>query len=123
MSREGKRVLVVDDQPAIREMLTAFLAGRGYQVEAASDGEEALELMRAYRPDVVLLDMELPDRNGLDVLRTLRNEGIDTRVIGLSGYESAGELFAADALALGASHFLTKPVDLHVIENAVAGDA
>ncbi|MCZ6807758.1 MAG: response regulator, partial [Deltaproteobacteria bacterium] len=85
----NRRILVVDDDPSFRELLTAFLDDRGYEVESSADGEEALELLRSETADLVLLDLELPGISGLDVLRAIESEKIDTKVITISGHEAA----------------------------------
>ena len=68
------RVLVVDDDPALSEMLTIVLGNEGFDTSVCTTGEDAIERFRAYRPDVVLLDLMLPGRNGIDVCRDIRAE-------------------------------------------------
>ena len=82
-------VLVVDDEPIVRDVLTRYLTRAGYQVSDAGDGEQALEAISAGHPDVVLLDLMLPRVNGLDVLRTVRRDS-DVPVIVLSARSSEG---------------------------------
>ena len=68
----GRRVLVADDEPQIRRALTTALRGHGYDVETANDGEEVLTALASWVPDVLVLDLVMPKRDGLDVLRELR---------------------------------------------------
>src|SRR5258706_3500 len=68
------RVLVVDDDPALAEMLTIVLRGEGFDTAVVSDGTRALPAVRELRPDVVLLDLMLPGMNGIDVFRAIRSE-------------------------------------------------
>lgn len=100
------RVLVVDDEPSIEKTLRAILRRNGYQVQTASSGEEALDLYLVWRPDVVLLDLGLPDMDGLEVLRELRKMG-STPVVVLSVRGKERDKVAA--LDLGADDYLTKP--------------
>jgi len=101
-------ILLVDDDPAILKSLGTFLENSGYEVGRASDGHECLELHEAYGHDVVLLDLELPDISGIDVLEQLRSR--DAAVVLLTGH---GDIeTAVRAMQLGAEDFLTKPVEM-----------
>ena len=106
MNDEPQRVLVVDDEPAIRRLLRASLTARGYVVCEASTGEEALQAVPASRPDVILMDLGLPDLDGAEVTRALR-EWTQTPIIILSVREAESEKIAA--LDAGADDYLTKP--------------
>ncbi len=99
-------VLVVDDEPIVRDVLTRYLTRAGYQVSDAGDGEQALEAISAGHPDVVLLDLMLPRVNGLDVLRTVRRDS-DVPVIVLSARSSERERI--DGLRQGADDYVVKP--------------
>ena len=100
------RVLVVDDEPQIARALVINLRARGYEVDAAHDGASALELAAARHPDVVLLDLGLPDMDGTQVIRGLRGwTGIP--VIVLSARHTSDE--KVDALDAGADDYVTKP--------------
>jgi len=112
----GPRILVADDEASIREILERFLTEWGYEVELACDGEEALLAILHRHPDLILMDVYMPKRTGLDVLLKMRAEGIETPVIVISGYANAS--FVRDGLALGAE-FLPKPIDLKDLESAV----
>jgi two-component system KDP operon response regulator KdpE len=105
-SQNSQRVLVVDDEPAIRRFLRAILSAQGYQVFDAATGEEALSAVASHRPDVVILDLGLPDIEGVDVTRLLR-EWVQAPIIILSVRGSEGEKIAA--LDAGADDYLTKP--------------
>jgi two-component system KDP operon response regulator KdpE len=76
----GAKILVVDDEPQIRRMMRATLTGTGHQVDEARTGEEALEKFRAFLPDLVLLDLNMPGMGGLEACRELRN-GSDVPII------------------------------------------
>lgn len=109
-SRKGNSILIVEDQSSVRDLLLRFLELRGFQAKAASTGQEALDMIRTDPPQVVLLDFFLPDINGVEVLRTIRNEGQDCGVIALTGCQS--EDLLQDAWDLGLHEVLNKPVDL-----------
>ncbi|MFD7627390.1 response regulator [Streptomyces sp. NPDC059851] len=100
------RVLVVDDEPQIVRALVINLKARKYEVDAAADGAEALELAAARHPDVVVLDLGLPDMDGVDVIKGLRGW---TRVpiLVLSARHSSDE--KVEALDAGADDYVTKP--------------
>ena len=109
MNDETQTVLVVDDEPAIRRLLRASLTARGYAVCEASTGEEALQAVPASRPDVILMDLGLPDVDGAEITRALR-EWTQTPIIILSVRESESEKIAA--LDAGADDYMTKPFGL-----------
>jgi two-component system KDP operon response regulator KdpE len=101
------RVLVVDDEPAIRRFLRTSLGAQGYQVDEAADGGAALDLLRRSPPDVLVLDLGLPDLDGFELLRRLRAGGSALPVIVLSS--RADEKGKVEALDLGADDYVTKP--------------
>ncbi len=104
------KVLVVDDEQASRKGLSALLAGWGYAVEEAADGEDALEKARAILPSVVITDLVMPKLDGLALLRALQEELLFATVIVVTGQGSIDAAVAA--MKEGAYDFLTKPVDL-----------
>ncbi len=85
----GTRILVVDDDPAVRALLSRYLQLEGYEVIEASDGAAALDSIKEHPPDLVLLDRVLPGEDGLDVLTRLRREN-DVPVILLTGLGDEG---------------------------------
>ena len=100
------RVLVVDDEPPIRRALQIGLRAQGYDVLIAADGRTALEAWREDAPDVVLLDLGLPDRSGFEVLRALREWSTIPVVVVSARHGSTDKV---DALDLGADDYVTKP--------------
>lgn len=106
MGMQSLRILAVDDEAAIRRFLRVSLAAYGHAVMDAADGREALEMAARHRPDVLLLDLGLPDMDGIDVIRALR-EWATFPIIVLSVRD--GEREKIDALDAGADDFLTKP--------------
>ena len=103
------RILVVDDEPHIVEVVGAYLVREGHTVSTAADGESALELARAEDPDVVVLDVMLPKRSGFDVLRHLRGTGFQGAVIMLTARDDVIDRVAA--LEVGADDYVTKPFE------------
>lgn len=101
------RLLVVDDEPAIRRFLRTSLAANGYLVIEAEDGRAALEQLRRNRVDVIVLDLGLPDLDGFEIIRQLREDGSAVPIIVLSS--RADEPGKVKALDLGADDFVTKP--------------
>jgi two-component system KDP operon response regulator KdpE len=100
------RILVVDDEPQLLRTLRINLRARGYEVDVAADGTTALRTATAFPPDLVVLDLGLPDMDGVDVIRCLRG-WTSTPIVVLSGRSSSTDkVFALDA---GADDYITKP--------------
>jgi two-component system KDP operon response regulator KdpE len=106
MTDNALRILVVDDEPAIRRYLRITLAAQGYAVFEAADGRDALSQVVAHRPDLIILDLGLPDTDGIELTRILR-EQLATPIIILSVREAEDDKIAA--LDAGADDYLTKP--------------
>jgi DNA-binding response OmpR family regulator len=102
-----RRLLLVEDDPTLRQALTFNLTREGYEVTSAADGEAALEAARSDRLDLVLLDVMLPGMSGVEVLRVLRREGITTPVIILSA--KGDEIDRVVGLKIGADDYVAKP--------------
>ena len=109
MTAPGATVLVVEDDDEVRAVLVRELGSRGYRVQEAADGRAALERWEASRPDVVLLDLGLPDMDGLDVIRRIRRDAM-TPIVILSARFAERE--KVEALDRGADDFVTKPFGL-----------
>ena len=101
------RILVVDDEPAILRFLRASLESQDYFVSAAADARTALDLIRRETTDLIVLDLGLPDMDGLDIIRQIRNRGDTLPIIVISGREN--ERAKVQALDLGADDYVTKP--------------
>jgi DNA-binding response OmpR family regulator len=107
---DAKRILVVDDEPIVREVLARYLEREGYVVEVAEDGEQAIERYKATAPDLVLLDLMLPRIDGLEVFRRMRDNGREAPRAAVIMVTAKGE--EADrivGLELGADDYVTKP--------------
>ncbi len=107
MSVPGIPLLVVDDEPPIRRLLRTSLGAQGYRVLEAATGQGALDLLAREAPEVVLLDLGLPDLNGLEVIRRLRACGSKVPIVVLSS--RGDERGKVEALDLGADDYVTKP--------------
>jgi two-component system response regulator HydG len=101
------RVLVIDDDPGVRESMSRMLKTAGYTVQVAASGEEGFELARTDAFDVILSDMRMPGLSGIDVLRKLRDVGVDASFIIMTGFGTVDT--AVEAMKLGAVDFVQKP--------------
>ncbi len=112
------RILIVDDNKDLASSLARLLRHLGHEVEVVHDGRKGIELARSYRPQVVLLDIGLPNVDGYQVARTLRDEGFrDTIIIAISGYGQEED--RKKSREAGMNHHLTKPVDVKTITNLI----
>jgi DNA-binding NarL/FixJ family response regulator len=102
------RILMVDDHPLLREGVAALIAGRADMklVAQASDGREAISQFRSHHPDVTLMDLQMPDMNGIDAIIAIRGEFPDARVVVLTTY--SGDALAQRALKAGAKAYVLK---------------
>jgi DNA-binding response OmpR family regulator len=107
MAAIRRKLLVVEDDRTLRQALVFNLSREGYESVTAADGENALAIARAHRLDLILLDVMLPGMSGVEVLRTLRREGIDTPVIILSA--KGEEIDRVVGLKVGADDYVPKP--------------
>jgi two-component system OmpR family response regulator len=106
-------VLVVDDEPVLAEMVSMALRYEGWNIATAGDGAAALESARSQRPDVVVLDVMLPDMSGLDVLRKLREESPQLPVLLLTAKDAVEDRIAG--LTAGGDDYVTKPFSLEEV--------
>ena len=107
------RLLVVDDEPNIRDLLAASLRFAGFEVVAAADGNEALKLAGEYHPDLVVLDIMLPDMDGFTVLRRLRSAGPRVPVLFLTARDDMAD--KVQGLTVGGDDYVTKPFSLEEV--------
>ncbi|MYW67828.1 response regulator [Streptomyces sp. SID8379] len=104
------RILIVDDEPAVREALQRSLAFEGYGTEVAVDGADALDKAAEYRPDLVVLDIQMPRMDGLTAARRLRATGSTTPILMLTARDTVGD--RVTGLDAGADDYLVKPFEL-----------
>ncbi len=104
---EAKKILIVDDEEPMRHMLSLILRGEGYEAKAVGLGREALELVEAHNFDYILLDVIMPEMDGLEVLRWLKEKGVEATVIMMSAHGSLDT--AVEAMKRGAYDYVSKP--------------
>jgi two-component system, OmpR family, response regulator len=104
------RIVVVDDEPTLSELLTMALRYEGWEVRAASDGNSAVAIARSFQPDAVILDIMLPDMDGLSVMRKLRAYTPDVPVLFLTAKDAVEDRIAG--LTAGGDDYVTKPFSL-----------
>jgi DNA-binding NtrC family response regulator len=116
------RLLVIDDEEDLRDMLEFLLSGEGFEVASADSGLAAVELVRAHRFDVAITDMRMPGMNGIETLTALKQLDPSIEVIVATGY--ASEQTAAECMRRGAYGYLRKPFEIadlrSLIERALA---
>jgi FixJ family two-component response regulator len=117
MENRGRKILIVDDNPEFIEMVRRLLEAEGFQTTIAISGQKAIEKVLSESPELVLLDLKLPDTSGEEVLRRIRdlNENISNIVI--TGY--GGEQSAVELMKAGAMDFLSKPIERETLLRAV----
>jgi DNA-binding NtrC family response regulator len=109
MAADGARILIIDDEAAIRESLETLLTLEGYLVDSAENGEIGLERIGEQAFDLVLLDLALPGRNGIEILGSIRERHATLPVIMITAYGTVGNV--VDAIRGGAQNFVQKPWD------------
>jgi DNA-binding NtrC family response regulator len=114
---ESRRILIVDDEPLITEVLSEHFKGE-YEVETALNGTDALTAILRQRPDIVLLDINMPRMNGVEVLRDIKQIDQSIAVIMVTANEQIA--LAAEALKSGAFGYVPKPFDFRYLDHMVA---
>ena len=111
------KMLIVDDEQEICEFLKDFFDDKGYTVFTAPTGDEALEIVIEKQPDILLLDIMMPGKSGLETLREAKKLQPSLKVIMVSALETTDKIEAA--MKLGADNYITKPLSLDYLENDV----
>ena len=118
MPEEDKQILVIDDDDVVRQSIVAYLEDSGFSVKEAPDGRTGIDLLKSSSPSIVITDLRMPDVDGLQVLKTIRNWKPELPVIVVSGMGVVRDV--VDALRLGAVDYLVKPlVDMEVLVHAI----
>lgn len=117
MPDQKVRVLVVDDDPFIRDVLRRFLDEKGFDVATAIDGKRALKSISSYAPDVILLDIHMPSMSGMECLDQIVAQGTDCGIIMISGDTDSEQ--ARKSLESGAADYICKPFDLDYLETSL----
>lgn len=111
------KILIIDDQPGIRKLLTEVMLEEGYEVNMAINGLDGINKAREMYPDLILMDMKMPGMDGIETLREIRRLGLGEKVIMMTAY---GELdMIKQARDLGACDYITKPFDIIVLCNII----
>ena len=107
----GETILVVEDNPVNRRLVEFLLRSNGYQVREASTAQEAFEILKTERPDLILMDVQLPGMDGLEATRKLKENAAtrDIPVVAVTSYAMTGD--REKALAAGCAGYITKPID------------
>jgi CheY-like chemotaxis protein len=117
----GEPVLIVDDHPANLKLARLLLAGEGYEVQTAGDAEEALAVLQTFRPRLILMDIQMPGMDGLELTRRLKADpalqGIV--VLALTAYAMKGD--EERARAAGCDGYISKPIDTRSLPAVIAG--
>ena len=113
----GNKILVVDDEPEVRQLMEHFLTERGYEVRIAENGRLALATLDTFVPDVVLLDMHMPEMDGLETLKELAVRAPGLPVIMVTVNEDVQT--TSQLLQLGAADYVPKPFNLDYLEQAI----
>ena len=114
MSDSRIRILIADDERSIRWVLKESLTAAGHEVVEAENGSRALDILRAGEVDLAFLDIRMPEVNGLDVVTTVKDEGLETTLVVMTAQTTMGN--AVEAMKRGAYDYLTKPFDLDVVK-------
>ena len=117
MEEKSGKILVTDDQPGVRKLLYEVFRREGFAVLMAADGREAMQVLQTETPDLILLDVKMPGMGGLETLRQLRAQGLDTCVILMTAYGEAEVV--EEAIQLGAVKHIAKPFDLNELRQTV----
>ena len=112
-----KKILIVDDDFEIREILDTYLSESNFDTETAESLKIAGQKLKSYNPDLILLDMRLPDGAGNDFLREMNKKNISIPVIMVTGI--AEKEIALESIQLGAADYITKPIDLEYLSTSV----
>ena len=116
MPMSSAKILVVDDDPAIRNLIFRFLSQKNYQIESANDGQSALKMFDQFNPDLVILDVNLPDALGYNLCEDMQ-ERTDVFILMLTSRSDAAD--KKEGFLKGADDYLTKPFDLQELEYRV----
>ena len=112
-----RRILIIDDEQPLLESLEMFLSEKGYEVQCAVCASEGLARTNAFAPDIIILDIRLPDMDGLDVLQELKRKNGKISTIMITAFHDMDTTIKA--MKLGASEYITKPIDVEELEKAI----
>jgi two-component system, cell cycle response regulator DivK len=116
----GEAILIVDDNAANLKLARVLLQSEGYEVRTAEDAEDALDLLRSFRPRLILMDIQLPGMDGLELTRRLQADAAtkDIAILALTAYAMNGD--EEKARAAGCVGYITKPIDVGALPDVIA---
>ena len=116
----GERILIVDDNATNLKLVAYLMKANGYTVDTALDAEAAIVAIRNHRPDVILMDIQLPGIDGLELTRRLKADPAtrDIVIVAVTAYAMKGD--QAKALAAGCDYYITKPIDTRALPETIA---
>ena len=122
----AKTILIVDDNPVNMKLIRVLLAGEGYDVRTAADAQEALLVLKDFHPQLILMDIQLPGIDGLELTRRLKANPVtrDIAIVGLTAYAMKGD--EERILAAGCNGYIPKPIDTRTLPDLITrylGDA
>lgn len=117
----GKSILIVDDNPANMKLVRVLLNSEGYDVHTAVDAQEAMAELSHSRPDLILMDIQLPGMDGLELTRRLKSDPAtrDIKIVGLTAYAMRGD--QERILAAGCDGYIPKPIDTRTLPTSIKG--
>jgi two-component system, cell cycle response regulator DivK len=117
----GNSILIVDDNLANMKLVRVLLSSEGYDVHTALDAQQALTELRSSRPDLILMDIQLPGMDGLELTRRLKSDPAtrDIKIVGLTAYAMRGD--QERILAAGCDGYIPKPIDTRTLPNSIKG--
>lgn len=118
MKQIKKKILVVDDAPAVCKVLVKFLTKKGYQASSTLNGEEALKKVKQDKPHVVLLDIRMPEMDGIEVLKRIKEIDKKVPIVVMITAVKDDEI-GRNCIKLGAADYITKPLGLDYLENVL----
>ena len=113
-----KKILLIEDEAALREATAAFLESEGFHVVAAEDGRKGLETALKGTADLIVMDLMLPSMSGLEICRALREKGVSSPIIMVTGH--VGRAAKVAGLSAGVEAYMTKPIDPVVLARTLA---
>lgn len=117
----AQSILIVDDNPANMKLVRVLLSGEGYAVRTALDAKEALAELKTSKPNLILMDIQLPGMDGLELTRKLKSDPAtqDIKIVGLTAYAMRGD--QERILAAGCDGYIPKPIDTRTLANSIKG--
>ena len=117
----GESILIIDDNPTNLKLARILLQGEGFVVRTANDAEEALQVLETFHPRVILMDIQLPGIDGLELTRKLKADPVtkDIIIVAVTAYAMKGD--EAKARAAGCDAYITKPIDTRGLPTTIAG--